>query len=399
MGDVYENTVGEVTGQNKSSEAAGRAAQAQESAMQRGVGFAQDGLAAGQIAGQNAVGAANKSAAQMIRAAQSPEELRALRQSLQQQSQAITRQSALFNSIDPAIMEASQQAFKLLQGGDSAQSTAVAKRRKREREKLLANLRSQLGPGAETSTAGMQALNQFDSETESLQQANIGQLFGMASSGAANRSQLNQGTGQLANIGSAFGNAAGRVSNAMGNAGQMRVNANLGAGQLEQGGFSNLINAQQGLAGASGSQFVSDQLKGQAQSQFINEGIQMNAEMGSSAMGSMSSACCFIMLEARYGNGTMDEVVRRFRDEAMTDQNRRGYYKVAEVLVPLMRKSKVIKFLVRVTMTTPLVAYGKYYYGQNKWGKLMRPVKEFWLGLFNYLGDDHEFIRENGEIV
>ena len=36
------------------------------------------------------------------------------------------------------------------------------------------------------------------------------------------------------------------------------------------------------------------------------------------------------MLEARYGDGTMDEVVRRYRDEHMTDRNRRGYYKVAE---------------------------------------------------------------------
>ena len=109
--------------------------------------------------------------------------------------------------------------------------------------------------------------------------------------------------------------------------------------------------------------------------------------------------CCFIFLEARYGNGTMDAVVRRFRDENMTERNRRGYYKVSEVLVPLMRKSKLIKTLVQVTMTSPLVAYGKYHYGINRWGVVFRPIKNFWLRVFDYLGQDHEFVRENGEVV
>lgn len=109
--------------------------------------------------------------------------------------------------------------------------------------------------------------------------------------------------------------------------------------------------------------------------------------------------CCFIFLEARYGTGVMDSVVRRYRDEMMTDRNRRGYYKLSEVLVPLMRKSRVIKGLVQLTMTSPLVAYGRYHY--NRWlpGAVFKPVKDFWLWLFDYLGQDHEFIRENGEVV
>jgi hypothetical protein len=109
--------------------------------------------------------------------------------------------------------------------------------------------------------------------------------------------------------------------------------------------------------------------------------------------------CCFIFLEARYGNGTMDNVVRRFRDAHMTNQNKRGYYKLSEVLVPLMRSSKIIKILVRVFMTDPLVAYGKAYYGGNKLGFLFTPVKNFWLKTFDYLGKEHKFIRENGEVI
>lgn len=113
-----------------------------------------------------------------------------------------------------------------------------------------------------------------------------------------------------------------------------------------------------------------------------------------------SGMCCFIFLEARYGTGAMDKVVRRYRDEMMTAQNRRGYYKLSEVLVPLMRKSKLIKFMVRAFMTTPLVAYGKAYYGEGlKVGLLLKPAVNMWLSLFDYLGMDHEFLRENGELV
>ena len=112
-----------------------------------------------------------------------------------------------------------------------------------------------------------------------------------------------------------------------------------------------------------------------------------------------SGGCCFIMLEARYGDGTMDEVVRRYRDEHMTDRNRRGYYKVAEVFVPLMRKSRMFKWLVTKTFADPLVSYGKYYYGQNKHGVIYSPIKSFWMKVFDIVGGDTEFIRENGEVV
>lgn len=121
---------------------------------------------------------------------------------------------------------------------------------------------------------------------------------------------------------------------------------------------------------------------------------------GSSAFGMDSGAsCCFLFLEAKYGDGSMDEVVRKYRDENMTERNRRGYYKLSEVLVPLMRKSKFIKGLVLFTMVDPLVSYGKYYYGKGKIGRIFTPVKNFWMKMFDYLGQDHEFIRENGEVV
>ena len=114
---------------------------------------------------------------------------------------------------------------------------------------------------------------------------------------------------------------------------------------------------------------------------------------------STGGGCCFIMLEARYGDGTMDEVVRKYRDEHMTPRNKRGYYKLAEVFVPLMRKSRLFKWIVTKTFADPLVSYGKYYYGQNKHGIIYAPIKNFWMRVFDTVGGDTEFIRENGETV
>ena len=115
--------------------------------------------------------------------------------------------------------------------------------------------------------------------------------------------------------------------------------------------------------------------------------------------GGGGNSCCWIMLEARYGDGTMDKVVRKYRDEHMTDRNKRGYYKFAEFIIPLMRKYKAVHKLIQWTFGDTLVAYGRWYYGLNKWGWIFSPIKSFWMGLFNAVGKETEFIRENGEVV
>jgi hypothetical protein len=115
--------------------------------------------------------------------------------------------------------------------------------------------------------------------------------------------------------------------------------------------------------------------------------------------GGGGGGCCFIMLEARYGDGTMDKVVRRYRDEKVTERNKRGYYKLAEVFIPLMRKSKLFSFFVVKTFADPAVCYAKWYYGENKWGWIFKPLEKFWMSLFDTLGTETQFIRENGETV
>jgi hypothetical protein len=148
-----------------------------------------------------------------------------------------------------------------------------------------------------------------------------------------------------------------------------------------------------------GTQYSFSDLVPDEDDDFIDDTPIPSDESDSTETGGGGGGCCFIMLEARYGDGTMDDVVRRYRDEHMTVRNKRGYYKVAEVLVPLMRKSRLAKWLVIKTFADPLVSYGKYYYGQNKHGVIFAPVKSFWMSVFNIVGGETEFIRENGKVV
>lgn len=84
------------------------------------------------------------------------------------QEKNLARQEQLISQLDPTIIEASQQALRLLRGEQSSTLGPLKAQRDRQRQKLLNTLREQLGPGAETSTAGIQALTRFDAETDTL---------------------------------------------------------------------------------------------------------------------------------------------------------------------------------------------------------------------------------------
>lgn len=81
------------------------------------------------------------------------------------QNAALQRDQSLVEAIDPNIMEVSKQALALLQGRDARTLDPVRRQRQNQRDQLTNNLRAQLGPGFETSTAGIQALSRFDEET------------------------------------------------------------------------------------------------------------------------------------------------------------------------------------------------------------------------------------------
>jgi len=110
-----------------------------------------------------------------------------------------------------------------------------------------------------------------------------------------------------------------------------------------------------------------------------------------------AAKCCFIFLEAL--EGKLDPLVRKYRDEHVTPQTRRGYYRLADRLVPLMRAHPMVKLAVRVLLVSPATSYARWYYGFGGWGWVFEPLRLIWLGLFHRLGRAHPYVRSNGEVV
>jgi hypothetical protein len=108
---------------------------------------------------------------------------------------------------------------------------------------------------------------------------------------------------------------------------------------------------------------------------------------GSSATAGGGSAglnCCFIFIE---GEGKLTHIVREFRDEHYLDTLvAKGYKKMASWLVPLMQRSKKLKFIIRASMTKPLTHYAEWYYGLNKWGWIGYPNKLLWTNIWRGYG-------------
>ena len=199
--------------------------------------------------------------------------------------------------------------------------------------------------------------------------------------------------------------------------------------QLSSGIISNLMNQAYGMGtgavstsnsglGQVGSTYGSSQnvgLLGQEQSyqQQMNQMGQLGMGLGQlgaqsglfsaigkgsgSSAGGLGTMCCFIFIEAN--GGVLHPIVRRYRDEHMTEQNRRGYYRLADKLVPLMKKHKLVYHAVRFLMTEPMTSYGKWFYGVSWVGKIFKPAADFWIKVFDRLGSGGRYTRSNGEVI
>lgn len=133
-----------------------------------------------------------------------PAAIAAQDQALTAQESQVQRQEQLAQSINPALIEQGKQYMQLLQGQSAPVLKNLQDQRALQRQQLVQQLQTQMGPGAETSTAGQQALNQFDQQTSNtLNQAQIqytgmlGQMT-MAAPGVAN--QFGVANQQLADI-------------------------------------------------------------------------------------------------------------------------------------------------------------------------------------------------------
>ncbi len=232
------------------------------------------GMAMAEQAQRRAVTAEARAARERMNlAAQSPQQLAALERSYAAAQTQVDTDLRQLAAIDPAIMEASKQVLTLLQGGNASVNDPMMKQRQSQRQQLVNSLRSQYGPGAESSSIGQQALQQFDMESNSAFQQNqmgtLGNLFGMATTRVQG-----PGFGQLMSVGQGYGDYQNRV---------------LGA---EQMGSQGILQGMSGEVQGAGAEFTGALIKSGAQRQFMtdihNDGRQIGrtwATMGAGGKG------------------------------------------------------------------------------------------------------------------
>lgn len=145
-------------------------------------------------------------------AAPRPEELAQLNRMIEVNDKEIERKQRLIDSADPALIEAGKQAKQLLQGEEAKTLDPIRRQREKDRIRLTEMLRDRYGTGAEESTAGANALAEFDAQTSAVlaqaQDAALGRLLGVAqgiSSQGLSSEIANAGT-----IAGVFGNIANR---------------------------------------------------------------------------------------------------------------------------------------------------------------------------------------------
>ena len=188
---------------------------------------------------------------------------------IKNQEKNLARQEQLISQIDPTIIEASQQALRLLRGDKASTLGPLEQQRATARQKLVNQLRTQLGPGAETSSAGIKALTAFDQETSGLfagaQQQALSNLGGVSSQFSSQRPDMLREIQGLSNFGQ-------------------------GKTNLQFQRAAALSNARQGLMQTAGAQYTGDAIRGQANASFGQAMLGAGAQVFGGYLGGAGSA-------------------------------------------------------------------------------------------------------------
>lgn len=220
----------------------------------------------GQMAEAQLAEQQNQRAQATSAAAPSLAELQQLSNSVQLNQTDIERKQKLLASADPALMEAGQQALKLLQGGEAANLDPLKRQRAEGRTQLEAQLRQQLGSGYATSSAGIEALRKYDESTSnSLQTAQSQSLATLLGSAYQTES---------------VGNLQNNIANSSALSGQYGAQSSR---------MVSAINATP--ITAAGAQYAGDLFSNQADAQTRNTLLNLGVQAGTAvATGGMSAA-------------------------------------------------------------------------------------------------------------
>lgn len=157
--------VGGVTAAVISSNAAKGAGEATLSAAQQQVALAQQALSAQIQARASGISTAQSAAAM------SPGEINSITKILDTQGQSLEasmaslkKQQSALDSMDPSVKAAGSNLYSLLTGKAADVLAPLQKQQEFQRNQLVSQLSSQMGPGFMASSAGIMALTQFDNQ-------------------------------------------------------------------------------------------------------------------------------------------------------------------------------------------------------------------------------------------
>jgi hypothetical protein len=108
---------------------------------------------------------------------------------------------------------------------------------------------------------------------------------------------------------------------------------------------------------------------------------------GVSAAGGISKlACCWTFAEAYYGWNNIPDEVRVLRDLEYSLQKREGYRRMSRWLVPLMKKSSLVRELTNWLLIKPITSYAKYYVHDEGNGWIFKPLKDLYFATWEDMG-------------
>lgn len=174
----------------------------------------------------------------------------------------IDKYDDLLDQVDPIMKETGDQTLQLLRGEQSKILQPAMKIRQQQRDAYMNQLAARLGPGFRTTSAGIMAMNKFDSDTE-MQMVDI-QNQALTNVSAMNQSYIGASEGIRRNVAGLTDSAnqnrqlgIGATQDVLGNfkqREQQAINAFMGMPVSNEGAMSAYSN----LTGVVGNKYVGD---------------------------------------------------------------------------------------------------------------------------------------------
>lgn len=221
-------------------------------------------------------------------------------QALSASMDAIGKMQAQLDAVDPQVKAAGSNLYDLLSGKSAAILAPLQKQLDLQRQNLVSNLAGQMGPGFMTSSAGIEALTKFDTNSSAtLANAQLSAVQQATSTYAQVAGLQQQGQNAIASqTGEAFGRALTADADVL-QAQQLvqnrYTNATLGAMEANPIDYGAPVRAQGTVVNTAGGQFAGTAAFGQMLSNIGGAGLGTAGNIaGMNAFGSA--------VAANYGN-------------------------------------------------------------------------------------------------